>query len=137
MLDGMPPALWFMRREMRRRSVGGMSVPQYRAMVVLDSYPLASLSTLAENLGSAMPAASRLIDGMVRKGFVSRKPVPSNRRQMTLTLTAKGRAAMNASRQAMQRRISDEIAHLTDAQRATIVKAMLLMRDVFSRPVSS
>lgn len=112
-------------------------MPQFRAMVVLNSYPLASLSTLADNLGTCLPATSRLIAGMVRKGFVSRRPVPANRRQMTLKLTTKGRKAMMTARRAMQQRMADEVAHLSDAQRSTIVDAMTIIQEVFARPALS
>jgi DNA-binding MarR family transcriptional regulator len=65
MLDGMPPVMWFMRRQMRRHPTRGVSVPQYRVLVILDSIPSPSLSTVADNLGLSLPATSRVVTGLV------------------------------------------------------------------------
>src|SRR5689334_5564645 len=70
MLDGMPPVMWFIRRHMRRHRTCGLSVPQFRALVLLDRHPTASLSLVAEHLGSSQPSASRLITKLVERGFV-------------------------------------------------------------------
>src|SRR4051812_2039393 len=102
MLDGMPQVMWFIRRQMRQHRTRGMSVPQFRTLVLLDRYPDASLSAVAENLGSTLPTASRMVSGLVAKGFVVRKVHPTDRRQASLVLTTKGRAAHNTARQATQ-----------------------------------
>ena len=43
------------------RSTCGLSVPQFRALALLSRNPTASLSMVAEHLGSSQPGASRLI----------------------------------------------------------------------------
>src|SRR3954469_20240976 len=98
MLDGMPQVMWFIRRQMRQHRTRGMSVPQFRTLVMLDRYPTASLSAVAENLGSTLPTASRMVSGLVAKGFVARRVHPTDRRQASLVLTPKGRAAHNTAR---------------------------------------
>jgi DNA-binding MarR family transcriptional regulator len=135
MLDGMPPVMWFIRRHMRRHRTRGLSVPQYRVLVVLDAQPYASLSAVADNLGLGLPAASRLVTGLVTKGFVSRCVCAGNRRQVSLELTDKGRMAMNANRADTLDRLAREIAHLSDEQRATVTESMRLLKDVFGGPI--
>jgi DNA-binding MarR family transcriptional regulator len=135
MLDGMPPVMWFIRRHMRRHRTRGLSVPQYRVLVVLDAQPHASLSALADNLGLGLPASSRLVSGLVAKGFVSRCECPGNRRRVSLELTERGRAAMNANRADTIERLSKEIAHLSDSQRAMVIESMQLLKDVFGGPI--
>src|SRR4051794_25162970 len=137
MLDGMPPVMWFIRRHMRRHRTRGLSVPQYRVLVLLDAQPCASLSAVADNLGLGLPAASRLVTGLVAKGFVSRTTCAGNRRQVALELTDKGRAAMNINRDDTLERLAGEIAHLNDEQRATIVESMRLLKDVFGGSIGS
>jgi DNA-binding MarR family transcriptional regulator len=132
MLDGMPQAMWFIRRQMRRHRTRGMSVPQFRTLVMLDRFPTASLSAVAENLGASLPTASRMVSGLVSKGFVARKPHPTDRRQASLVMTAKGRSALNTARQATQDGVAGEIARLSDADRATITRAMGLLADAFA-----
>jgi DNA-binding MarR family transcriptional regulator len=135
MLEGMPPVMLFIRRHMRRHRTRGLSVPQYRVLVLLDAHPNASLSAVADNLGLGLPAASRLVTGLVAKGFVSRCACPGNRRQVSLGLTDKGRTAMNVNREDTLERLANEISHLSDAQRATVVESMRLLKDVFGGPI--
>jgi DNA-binding MarR family transcriptional regulator len=131
MLDGMPPVMWFIRRHLRRHRTRGVSVPQYRVLCVLDASPQSSLSAVADNLGLGLPATSRLVTGLVGKGLVVRKSRPDDRRQVSLVLTPKGRAAMNINRQLTIEQLAGEVEHLGEAERATIVRAMSLLRDVF------
>jgi len=132
MLDGMPQVMWFIRRQMRQHRTRGMSVPQFRTLVMLDRFPTASLSAVAENLGASMPTASRMVSGLVSKGFVARKAHPTDRRQASLVMTAKGRSALNTARQATQEGIARELARLGDAERAMICRAMGLLADAFA-----
>jgi DNA-binding MarR family transcriptional regulator len=132
MLDGMPQVMWFIRRQMRQHRTRGMSVPQFRTLVLLDRYPTASLSVVAENLGATLPTASRMVSGLVTKGFVARKAHPTDRRQASLVLTAKGRSALNTARQATQDGMAREIARLSGAERAMITRAMGLLQEAFA-----
>src|SRR3954470_22241366 len=81
MLDGLPLVMWFIRREMRHHRTGGLSVPQFRALCLLDRYPTISLSNVAEHLGSSQPSASRLITGLVSRRLVKREESSDDRRQ--------------------------------------------------------
>lgn len=132
MLDGLPQVMWFIRRQMRRHRAHGLSVPQFRTLVLLDRCPAASVSLVAENLGASLPTASRLISGLVAKGLVVRQDCPGDRRQVSLGLTPRGRLALGSAQQATRDAIAREIAHLGDEQRATIVGAMRLLQDVFA-----
>ena len=132
MLDGLPPVMWFIRRNMRHLRVGGLSVPQYRALCLLARFPEANLSHIAEHLGSSQPSASRLISGLVDRGLITRKECCDDRRQVTLLLTDKGKSMQAAADRASQERLAEEIAHLPEAKRANIKAAMEILLDVFS-----
>src|SRR3954469_20889293 len=108
MLDGMPAVMWFIRREMRRQRTAGISVPQFRALALLDRYPTASLSLVAEHLGSSQPSAHRLITGLVSRGFVTRKECADDRRQVVLVLTNRGGSVLEKARRATQERLAEE-----------------------------
>ena len=134
MLDGMPQVMWFIRRHMRRHRTRGLSVPQFRTLVLLDRYPSASLSLVAENLGSALPTASRMVAGMVRKGLIRREACAADRRQVSLVLSAKGRSAFEAARHETQNEVALKVSRLTPAQRGTVAEAMRLLGDLFAGP---
>ena len=131
MLDGLPTVMWFIRRQMRKHRTGGLSVPQFRALCHIDKFPTASLSIVAEHLGSSTPSASRLVSGLVTRGLVTRKECADDRRQIALVLTSRGKTSLAAAQKATQAQLADEVAHLPEEQRATIVSAMHLLQDVF------
>jgi DNA-binding MarR family transcriptional regulator len=133
MLDGLPPVMWFIRCHMRKHRTRGLSVPQFRALALLDRYPTASLSLVAEHLGSSQPSASRLISGLVTRGFVTRRESAEDRRQIALLLTPRGKSVLRAAQQAAQESVAAEIEKLTGPQRVTVEAAMVILRDVFDR----
>src|SRR5690349_7578762 len=120
MLDGLPPVMWFIRCHMRKHRTRGLSVPQFRALALLDRYPTASLSLVAEHLGSSQPSASRLVSCLVTRGFVTRRESAEDRRQIALLLTPRGKSVLRAAQQATQDSVAAEIEKLTGPQRATV-----------------
>jgi len=133
MLDGLPQVMWFIRREMRRHRTRGMSIPQFRTLVLIDDQPTVSLSAVAENLGSSLPTASRIVSGLVNKGLLTRETCAADRRQCSLRLTGTGRAALNAGRRATQERLSAELAGLGERERAVVAEAMQSLNRVFGK----
>jgi DNA-binding MarR family transcriptional regulator len=132
MLDAMPQVMWFIRRHMRQHRTRGMSIPQFRTLVLLDAQPTASLSHVAENLGSSLPTASRIVSGLVSKGLVVRQTCATDRRQCELQLTGTGRAVLSAGRRATEDRLAAELARLSDADRETVHTAMKLLNGTFA-----
>jgi DNA-binding MarR family transcriptional regulator len=137
MLEGLPQVMWFIRREMRRHRTHRLSVPQYRTLVVLDRFPTASLSQVAERLGGSLPTVSRMVAGLVSKGLVVRKACEGDRRRMALVLTPKGRRAYEGAQLETQQTVAAQIEHLTDADRATVSEAMKLLHGVFANALSN
>ena len=76
----------------------GLSLPQFRTLAMVDQQPAASLSAVAAHLGCSLSAASRCVGGLVDRGFLARTGCHADRRQMALTMTARGRAVLQASR---------------------------------------
>ncbi|HMB94875.1 MAG TPA: MarR family transcriptional regulator [Tepidisphaeraceae bacterium] len=110
---------------------GGLSVPQFRTLVLLESSPTKNLSAVAEFLGVSLPTASRMVTCMVRKGFVHRRECPNDRRQVELVLTSRGAAIMEKSRRATQQEIARELQSLDQTDRDAIFRAMRMLQIVF------
>lgn len=71
-----------------------LTVTQVRATMKLacsDPEPLAG-GRLAERIGASAAAASRALEGLVRKGFVSRRECEEDRRVRLFSITDPGRA---------------------------------------------
>ena len=129
-LETTPLVHWFIRSQMRgyRR---GLSLPQFRCLVKIDRHPSATLSAVAEHLGASLPTASRIIAGLVDKGVAARHNAAQDRREVSLALTARGKAMLRAARAATQRRMGTELSSLSPAQRQAVVNAMAILKGVF------
>jgi DNA-binding MarR family transcriptional regulator len=62
-----------------------------------------AVADLTRGLGISKQAVSQLIDTMVTRGYIERKPDADDRRRMQLTLTPRGEAAATVSWQAATR----------------------------------
>lgn len=77
-----------------------LSFLEFKAMMNLgvfeerDSFCLADIS---ESTGASMPAVSRAVDSLVRKGLVSRDEDPEDRRRRLVALTDEGHKVTNAA----------------------------------------
>ncbi|HUB25277.1 MAG TPA: MarR family transcriptional regulator [Tepidisphaeraceae bacterium] len=132
-LDSSPPIQWFIRRNMRSHR-GGLSMAQFRSLIRANRPPAASLSDVAEHLGASLPTTSRIVQGLVDKGLLSRQGCRWDRRQITLELTAKGRDMLQTARKATQESMEAELAKLTPQQRQSVIKVMRMLRELFWPP---
>src|SRR5215469_14580348 len=129
-LDVVPAVLRPLRRQMRSHRAG-MSIPQFRSLCFVERYDGASLSMVAEHLDLSLPTVSRMINGLVQRGYLQRKSSEDDRRHVSLSLRAKGQAIMREARQATQQYLSERFENLSDEQRQALVAAMQALREVF------
>ena len=72
--------------------VDDVTLPQFRALVLLTGAAALTVGDMAEALDVHPSTATRLCDRLDRKALIRRRPgVSPDRRETTLTLTAKGR----------------------------------------------
>jgi DNA-binding MarR family transcriptional regulator len=70
-----------------------VSVSQVKALKALaEADEPMSLGAVSETLGLSLPAISRSVDGLVRRGLVKREEDPRDRRSKLVTATARGRS---------------------------------------------
>ncbi|HEY3241717.1 MAG TPA: MarR family transcriptional regulator, partial [Phycisphaerae bacterium] len=91
LLAAVPAIMRFIRQEMRGHRQRPLTVPQFRSLVFLNMHEDASLSAVAEHVGLSLPAASRLVELLVKRGFIERRARSNDRRSVALTLTGRGR----------------------------------------------
>jgi long-chain acyl-CoA synthetase len=73
-----------------------LSLPQYRLLAFLSQGDWAA-SALADRLDVSRPSVTSLVDGLVKRGLVERRPDPGDRRRIDHVLTPAGRAALEAA----------------------------------------
>jgi DNA-binding MarR family transcriptional regulator len=112
LLEVVPRTMRRIREEMRARAARGLTVPQLRALLYLRRHPGAGLSAVAEHLGMSPPAASALVDRLVRAGHLERAIHPDERRRIQLRLTRRGLAHVTSAHDAARAWLTRELGHL-------------------------
>jgi DNA-binding MarR family transcriptional regulator len=73
-----------------------MSLAELAAIHLLDRRPQMRVNTIADGLALSMPAASRVVSGLVERGLVTRREDSEDRRAKVVSLTKRGRALIEA-----------------------------------------
>ena len=101
----------------------GLSASDQASLVTLLAHPDRPVSWLGEVLGLTSSGATRLVDRLVRAGWVTRNESADSRERI-LRLTASGK---RRARRALRERddiLAASVAELTDVERATLEKLM-------------
>lgn len=101
-----------------------ISLPQYRALVMLASHGRSRAQDLAALLEVTPSTGSRMVDRLVRKGLVRRRPVEGDRRAVDLEPTATGRALVDAVTQARRQEIARIVRRVPVSVRPELVAAL-------------
>ena len=103
----------------------GLSLPQYRlTMLLADGSSVAT--ALAERLTVSRPSITALVDGLVERGFVDRRPDVRDRRCVTHWLTTAGRGALERGDAAIRDRLATLVAHLPSRKHGPAVEGLAL-----------
>src|SRR5512135_541627 len=138
LLDVVPLVMRTIKREMRQRRASGLSVPQFRAMILIDRQGQAALVQVAEHLGLTSATACRMMDELVARQLVLSRPSTIDRRKITLTLTSEGQAVLETARQGTLQRLEELLADLSSEENAAILQAMAFLRRAFApRPAAA
>jgi DNA-binding MarR family transcriptional regulator len=132
LLEVTPLIMRRIRAEMRRRTMPGLSVPQFRALNFLRQHPGASLNVVAEHLGLTPPTASKLIQKLVADRVVARR-VASDRRRVCLSLTQSGISALSVARAETRQQLADGLNCLAKEELAALPVALHGLGRAFSQ----
>jgi DNA-binding MarR family transcriptional regulator len=98
-----------------------VTAPQYRALVVLSSRGEQNVGMLADALQIHPSTATRLCDRLLAKGLIDRATSDENRRTVTVTLSAAGRALVAGVTRSRRRELRRILGRLDpDTTRALI-----------------
>jgi long-chain acyl-CoA synthetase len=89
----------------------GLSLAQYRLLSLLAEGTVAA-TALADHLAVTRPSVTALVDGLVQRGMVERRPDPVDRRRVGHALTPAGRQALAAAERSLERHLDDLAARL-------------------------
>lgn len=100
---------------------------QMATLYVLDSGPHPTVRDLAEQVGRSMSVTSRLIDHMVRRGWVERDEDAADRRAKRLRITPAGRDYLRAFERVRAQAQRQLMTYLTDDEQRQVSEAMALL----------
>ncbi|MGP3921128.1 MarR family transcriptional regulator [Nonomuraea sp. 10N515B] len=103
---------------------GEVTLPQYRALVLLAARGPQRLVELAEALDVNRSTATRMCDRLVAKKLVRRNRLPSDRRTVRIALTAEGRALVDGVTKHRRTDLARILAQLTRTQQDEVVAAL-------------
>jgi DNA-binding MarR family transcriptional regulator len=107
------------------RSLAGaaeeVTLPQYRALVVLASRGPQRVNSLAEALDVTSSTATRMCDRLIHKGLVRRRTARTDRREVRITLTAAGQQLVDEVTRRRRAEISQILVNIPEFEQAAII----------------
>jgi DNA-binding MarR family transcriptional regulator len=126
----------------------GQAVSQYRAMVGFGRYGLDDSATMAliavhingpltpSEVAAAVhltpPATTELLDRLVRAGYITRGPHPSDRRKVLISSTESGGNLVNSEWAAFARLITPALSAFDPDTRERVIAAIATLGEVFN-----
>ena len=132
LLAGVPSVMRFIRHQMRGHRQAELTVAQFRALVFLSHNDAAALSALAEHIGLSLPATSRMVELLVKRGLIERQVRSSDRRCVSLSLTGRGKAIFRTALEATQAVLARRLDDLSAGELSLVSQAMGILSQVFS-----
>ena len=105
----------------------GLTAKQYGLLRALERQAEMTTTNLTELLGKAQPAITQMLNRLVKHGFITREPSPSDKRKRELRLTAKARKLLDGVEPRGPTRVALAVEHATEREAAEIVRAMELI----------
>jgi DNA-binding MarR family transcriptional regulator len=101
------------------------SFSQVKMMFLLEDGGEHSVKEIAAHLGLSLPAASRAVDGLIQRGWVTRRENAEDRRSRIVALTDDGRAVVGRVLRARLKTLERFAEELTQEERASLTAALL------------
>jgi len=122
--------------EVRREAGEDTTIGQFRVLAHLAEGPL-TLSVLAKRRRVSLQSMSELMQVLVERGWISRAPDPSDRRQHLLELTEHGRAHYLRVQEMTIRQLAPLLAQLSADEMAAVRMALPALRRVLMQEENS
>jgi DNA-binding MarR family transcriptional regulator len=132
LLEVVPIVMKEIRSQMRSQGSTDLTVPQFRTLAFVNRNQGSPLCKVADHMGLTSPSASTLVDGLIKRGLMTREDQPDNRRRVRLVVTSRGRAILEASTRGTMAYLAKKLSSVSADNREVIVKAMETLRSVFT-----
>ena len=114
----------------REDDSSGLSAPRLSALSVLVFAGPLSLAELAAAEQVRPPTMSRIVDGLVEAGLVTREMKPGDRRSVRITPTEQGARLLNAGREQRVRALTARLERLAESERRALARGVEILERV-------
>ena len=101
-----------------------LTFTQLRVLSALARRGSLRVSELAETFDIGLAAASALADRMSRRGLITRRPDPEDRRIVRLELSPRGRQLLERMERVSTEHFEKLVGHMTPAEREALATAL-------------
>lgn len=109
-----------------------LTFTQLRILLAIE-YGRNQVGKLARSARVAQPAMSKIVDNLIRQGYVRRDPHASDRRKILLSLTAKGVATTRRIRVRAAEKYVSAIEALSHQERKRLTQGLAIISEVIAR----
>lgn len=103
---------------------GEVTMAQYQALKHIEHHGPCTIGSLVEGLGISQPAATMLVDRMVKRGLVGREPGRTDRRQMEVSLTDRARDLLRRADEERAERLSKVLSRMDRKEREQLLVSL-------------
>jgi DNA-binding MarR family transcriptional regulator len=111
-------------------SFNEMTGAQKRILYFLDIEGPRRMGDIARLVAVSLPAATAVVDRLVRAGVVSRRADPADRRVIRVALSPKGHRTMARMKRLHERRLKEILDRLPVSKRRELVQAFARIHDL-------
>jgi len=101
-----------------------VTLPQFRALVVLENRESSTLNDLAQALDVQKSTMGRMVDRLVSRELVTRTESPTSRRERCIALTARGRTLVKSVTRRRRAEVERVVSQMQPEQRIGLVGAL-------------
>ena len=110
------------------------SFSQVKMLFLLEDGGEHSVKEIAQHLGLSLPAASRAVDGLIGRGYVTRRESATDRRSRLVALSDDGRAVVDRVLRARLQTLEAFADELTPEERDGLYTALLPIVERITSP---
>ena len=114
----------------REDDSSGLSAPRLSALSVLIFAGPMSLAELAAAEQVRPPTMSRVVDGLVGAGLVTREAKPGDRRSVRITATEEGRRLLDAGRERRVHALTARLKTLAESEQRALARGVEILERV-------
>jgi DNA-binding MarR family transcriptional regulator len=108
------------RRLRKQAAAQALTATEAATLSAVERHTAMTPSELAEHEKVQPPSMTRVIAKLEERGLLTRSPHPTDRRQVTISVTPEGAALLKEERRAKEAWLAQRLKELTPEERATL-----------------